>query len=250
MLEIGESLREARERKRLTYAEIEQATLIPSRYQEALENEAFEKLPEGLYRRSFLREYAAYLGLDGDVYVGEYELRTNPTLSFAPVAEPVPVRPTRRRRTFPLPSLPNATVLLGALLLIAVAAWELASVGGGGGNRATPPPVTRPQTTTAPAQPTTTAGQVERARPASLAITATDGDCWLSVRIEATGKTVLERTIAQGATVRFGLKQPLLIRFGAPSNVTAAIGGTDVSADLPASTSDVVATATGLQPAA
>jgi cytoskeletal protein RodZ len=249
MLEIGESLREARERKRLTYAEIEQATLIPSRYLDALEHEAFDKLPEGLYRRSFLREYATYLGLDGDVYVGEYELRTNPTLSFAPVAEPIKARPTRSTRSFPLPSLPNATVLAGAALLIAVAVWQLAS-GGGGGNKATPPPVTAPPTTTTRAQPTTTAGHVTKKRPSSLVIAATRGDCWLSVSIEGSGKTVFERTVAQGATVRFGLKQPLVVRFGAPSNVTAAIGGRDVSADLPTSTAGVVATARGLQPAA
>lgn len=249
MLEIGQSLREARERKRLTYAEIEQATLIPSRYLEALEHEAFDKLPEGLYRRSFLREYATYLGLDGDVYVGEYELRTSPTLSFAPVDVPVRPRPARRRSSRALPSLPNATVIAGAVLLVAVAAWELAS-GGGGGNRAAPPPVTAPRTTTTRPQPTTTAGHVTKKRPATLVIAATRGDCWLSVTIQATGKTVYERTLAEGATLRFGLKRPLAIRFGAPSNVTASIGGRDVSSELPSSTAEIVATGRGLQPAA
>jgi hypothetical protein len=49
--------------------------------------------------------------------------------------------------------------------------------------------------------------------------------------------------------LRFGLRQPLLIRFGAPSNVTAAIGGRDVGNMLPASTTDVVATAGGFRAA-
>jgi cytoskeletal protein RodZ len=248
MLEIGDSLREARERKGLTYAEIEQATLIPSRYLEALEREAFDKLPEGLYRRSFLREYASYLGLDGDVYVGEYELRTSPTLGFPPVVAPLASRPVRGGWAFPLPSLPNATVIAGALLLIAVAVWELAGSGGGGHKAAPPPAAVVPPTTTAPPQPTTTAGRVTRKRTPSLVIAAARGDCWLSVRIAATGKTVVERTLAQGSTVRFGLKRPLLISFGAPSNVTAAIGGRDVSAGLPTSTADVVATTRGFRP--
>lgn len=249
MLEIGESLREARERKRLTYAEIEHETLIPGRYMEALEREAFEKLPEGLYRRSFLREYATYLGLDGDVYVAEYELRTNPTLSFAPVVPPASAGAARRARSLPLPSRANAAVVTGALLLVAVAGWELANRPGGGGNRAVPPPAATEQTTTHRPPPTRAAELPPPKRPATLVIAATRGDCWLSVRIQASGKTVVEKTLAQGATLRFGLKQPLLIRLGAPSNVTATIGGHDVSSRLPRSATDVVATARGLHAA-
>ena len=109
MLEIGESLREARERRLLRYADVAAATLIPARYVAALEDEAFHRLPEGLYRRSFLREYADFLGLDGKAYVAELELREGPTLSNAPV---VPV--TVRRRTWQLPSLWNAALAAGA----------------------------------------------------------------------------------------------------------------------------------------
>jgi Helix-turn-helix domain len=56
MLEIGSSLREARERRGLELAKVEAATRIRARYLEALESERFELLPEGPYRRSFLRE--------------------------------------------------------------------------------------------------------------------------------------------------------------------------------------------------
>src|SRR5437870_5023815 len=75
MFEIGSSLREARGRRGLDLAEVEAATLIRGRYLEALEHEQFELLPVGSYRRGFLREYAEFLGLDGDTYTDEYDLR-------------------------------------------------------------------------------------------------------------------------------------------------------------------------------
>ncbi len=77
MLEIGRSLREARERRGIALAEAEAATMIRARYLEALEAERFELVPEGPYLRSFLREYAEYLSLDGDIFVAEY-MRRNP----------------------------------------------------------------------------------------------------------------------------------------------------------------------------
>ena len=75
MFEIGNSLREARERQGLGYPEIELATKIRAKYIRALEEEDFTSIPGDAYIRGFLRTYADYLGLDGDVYVDEYASR-------------------------------------------------------------------------------------------------------------------------------------------------------------------------------
>ena len=75
MFEIGNSLREARERQGLGYPEIELATKIRAKYIRALEEESFTSLPGDAYIRGFLRTYADYLGLDGEVYVDEYASR-------------------------------------------------------------------------------------------------------------------------------------------------------------------------------
>jgi len=72
VFEIGNSLREARERQGLGYPEIELATKIRAKYIRALEEEDFTSIPGDAYIRGFLRTYAEYLGLDGDVYVDEY----------------------------------------------------------------------------------------------------------------------------------------------------------------------------------
>jgi len=61
---FGEKLRQARRFKNLKLEEISKKINISAKYLNALEEENFENLPSGLYRKSFLKEYANYLGLD------------------------------------------------------------------------------------------------------------------------------------------------------------------------------------------
>jgi cytoskeleton protein RodZ len=75
VFEIGNSLREARLRQGLDFPEIEQATKIRGKYLRALEEEAFEVLPAQTYVKGFLRSYADYLGLEGQLYVDEFNSR-------------------------------------------------------------------------------------------------------------------------------------------------------------------------------
>src|SRR5881275_1267618 len=75
MFEIGSSLREARTRRQIGVAQVEQATKIRGKYLRALEEERFDLLPAETYVKGFLRTYADYLGLDGQLYVDEYNSR-------------------------------------------------------------------------------------------------------------------------------------------------------------------------------
>jgi cytoskeletal protein RodZ len=75
MPEIGPTLREARMRARIDITEVEQATKIRAKYLRALENEEWSLLPGSTFIKSFLREYADYLGLDSRLLVEEYKLR-------------------------------------------------------------------------------------------------------------------------------------------------------------------------------
>jgi Helix-turn-helix domain len=75
MFELGNSLREARSRQGLGYPQVELATKIRSKYIRALEEEEFDVLPAETYVKGFLRTYADFLGLDGQLYVEEYESR-------------------------------------------------------------------------------------------------------------------------------------------------------------------------------
>ena len=116
MFEIGNSLREARERQGLGYPEIELATKIRARYIRALEEEDFTSIPGDAYIRGFLRTYAEYLGLNGDVYVDEYASRF-----ITSWRDEIPPRPERRRiRTRERPIGRRAVLLvLAGILLVA-----------------------------------------------------------------------------------------------------------------------------------
>jgi hypothetical protein len=62
-MEIGETLRETRMRRRIDMTEVEAATKIRAKYLRALENEEWDLLPGPTFVKTFLRTYAEYLDL-------------------------------------------------------------------------------------------------------------------------------------------------------------------------------------------
>ncbi len=73
MGELGERLRAARDEKGLTLEEVAEATRMPLNYLQALENEELGQFTSELHARGFLRNYAAFLGLDGQETLAVYE---------------------------------------------------------------------------------------------------------------------------------------------------------------------------------
>jgi len=61
---VAGQLKDARRRKNISVEEAARALSIGQKYLEALEAGDFAKLPEGVYGKNFLRQYAAFLGLD------------------------------------------------------------------------------------------------------------------------------------------------------------------------------------------
>lgn len=118
---LGEVLREAREAKGADLARVERETKIRERYLSALERGEYRELPGSVYTKGFLRNYAAYLGLDPEYLIDLYRLETATGATERP-AVPRPPRPisVRRRRTFVI--TPGAvaaailTVLVGAFV--------------------------------------------------------------------------------------------------------------------------------------
>jgi cytoskeleton protein RodZ len=64
MYSIGQRLREERLRKNVKLSEIAEFTRIRTGFLEAIENDRFDQLPGAFYARSFIRQYARYIGLD------------------------------------------------------------------------------------------------------------------------------------------------------------------------------------------
>src|SRR5713101_9008099 len=66
MTSIGERLRRQRLQNRISLETVSLETKIGVRLLEAIEAEQFEKLPGGVFRRSFVLQYARALGVDPD----------------------------------------------------------------------------------------------------------------------------------------------------------------------------------------
>jgi cytoskeleton protein RodZ len=70
MTSIGERLRRQRLQNQISLEKISLDTKIGIRLLEAIEAEQFEKLPGGVFRRSFVLQYAHALGVDADEIAG------------------------------------------------------------------------------------------------------------------------------------------------------------------------------------
>jgi cytoskeletal protein RodZ len=75
VFEIGASLREAREQRGLSREEVQRSLRIRERHLTALEDERWQLLPGEAYAKGFLFTYAEHLGLNGTLYVDEYNER-------------------------------------------------------------------------------------------------------------------------------------------------------------------------------
>src|SRR5690348_10588774 len=139
MFEIGGSLREARLKRGLTPADVQKAIRIRDRYLQALEEERWELLPGDAYVKGFLRTYADYLGLDGNLYVEEYNSR------FAHPDEPhlVPQRFEPRRTPIAGVGFLRPLVVVAAIVAIVAGftAWQLS---GSPSKKHAAPPTTSP----------------------------------------------------------------------------------------------------------
>jgi cytoskeletal protein RodZ len=69
---FGEDFKKAREAKGVTLEAIATATKITTRYLQAVEQERFDQLPGGVFRRSIVRSYARAAGLDEEIWVKRY----------------------------------------------------------------------------------------------------------------------------------------------------------------------------------
>jgi cytoskeleton protein RodZ len=73
MSNFGATFRKTREAKGLPLEKIAAETRISTRFLTAIENEAFQSLPGGIFNRGFIRAYADYLGLDSNQVVADYD---------------------------------------------------------------------------------------------------------------------------------------------------------------------------------
>jgi cytoskeleton protein RodZ len=87
---VGDTLRRERLRQNLDLQQVARETKIGVRLLEAIEADNFEKLPGGVFAKSFVRQYARVLGLDEEELATQVERMIQPPPEEPSAAEPAP----------------------------------------------------------------------------------------------------------------------------------------------------------------
>jgi transcriptional regulator with XRE-family HTH domain len=225
MFEIGASLREARTRRGLSLDDVTAGLRIRERYVTALEEERWELMPGEAYTKGFLRMYAEFLGLDGSLYVDEYNERVAAHLEEALV--PDSLAPSRGRSRLLFRTMVGVVAVAGAVAALnafgsgsptsSPVQPDLSNVA----NAATPKRVVTPRAPVA----APVVRHVAPSKPPVALIRAVNSRSWLSVRVGgATGTEVFRGFLNQGHKLSYGLQQNVWLRIGRPHALAIRIG--------------------------
>jgi cytoskeleton protein RodZ len=232
MPEIGETLREARMRRRIDMTEVETATKIRAKYLRALENEEWDLLPGPTFVKTFLRTYAEYLGLDSRMLTEEYRQRFErpSTQDLTPFSASLGRR-GRRRRARLLALGPVLVMVLGAALLLG-AFYVLGTLGPDDETPAGPSRVQSPEPRSQAAgererEPERASRRErerkQRPRRARVQLVAT-ADVYVCL-VDAGGRQVIdERTLSSGTRTRAFTSRAFRANFG-NGNVRMRVNG-------------------------
>ena len=260
MSSVGETLRRERLRKELGLEQISRETKISARLLEAIEKDRFELLPGGVFAKSFVRQYARFLGLDEEEMAAAVEKAVNPAGDLPSFAG-TPLEPAfkvprvvewegmGRPRSSVLPAL--AMVVAVMLVCSAVYAWWQRSrrpaavrppiTAAQKAPAAVPKPAapasvtpavannpeTAPQTEVSAAVPPQEAASApaDSANPAAtlrVSLTA-DADDWL--RVVTDGKVVMSDVLHPSEVKTFAAVEALHIRIGDAGSLQMIVNG-------------------------
>ncbi len=255
MFEIGSTLRQARERRRLSFDQVEAETKIRTRYLRALEEEQFDILPGPTYVKGFLRTYAEYLNLDGQLFVDEFNSRY-----FDPFIDPehgilrrssLPqsARATRRSESR------SVVITLVALSIVGLLVFMGLRLPEDGAKQGVPSPQTaatlpnaNPLLTATAALPALSAGTTTAAgqpRPVTIRLSAVGGATYVvvsrgSLESEVRPSRIFVGTLGDGAPPKvFTSLVGFRLRFGKPEMARLVVGRTAVAVDPGKTTVDI-----------
>ena len=234
MFEIGNSLREARIRRGIEFPQAEAAIKIRGKYLRALEEEQFELLPAETYVKGFLRTYAEYLGLDGQLYVDEFNSRfvtgEDNEARRARTRRSTTARPQRRSRRTETNVVLIALAAIAIFTVVVISAWK---------------------TSDKPASGTKTTAKTHTPRvpPALFTFTALHGTTHVIARnASATGTIRYDGTVEKGDSSVAIRGKRLWVAIDSPENLRLQVRGKRVH--VPGLRPRVIiVTATGWRPA-
>lgn len=129
-INIGETLRKARIDKKISLDELQQRTKIQKRYLLAIEENDFQELPSDYYLRTFIRQYADEVKLDGNHLLDVLDGKDRPLPTYPELETVDGLRknkhaesPTRARFRATLPMVLLGLVALAIISVVGYMTW-------------------------------------------------------------------------------------------------------------------------------
>lgn len=216
-MDIGAALRDARQRKGRTLRQVSSTTKIAVEILEKIERNQFDGLPGGLYRRGYLRAFAAEVGVNPEALVAAYREEYEPPPELPAQARAAPITPEQLRLL-----ASAATVVVLVLGLAVGALWSTSTE-------------VADAETRVPILPTTNEVQVvdTTARTAQRAgaegvfalrfVANFDDECWISAIVD--GVPVTYGTRDAGSPLVIEAAREIVLRVGNAGAVSYSING-------------------------
>jgi len=224
-MDVGGDLRRARAARGLSLADIARRTKINHVLLRAIEENRFDRVPGGLFTRSYLRAYAREVQLDPESIVAQYrsEFET-PEVQTKPSAEESPSAKEIDSIVIDDGGGRGHAAGLVVVLLIGFVYFGFAR----GINTQPPSPVPTPtdafDSSARQPAPTSTTGALDTApsAPLNLAIRTT-ANCWVAASVD--GERVVARLMTAGERVQYDVREEVTIRVGDPGAFTFTLDG-------------------------
>jgi cytoskeletal protein RodZ len=224
-MDVGTTLRIARERRGQSIPQLAATTKIPSSVLKAIEDNAFEKVPGGIFTRGFIRAYAREVGLDAEEMIQEFLSETASTLSPAPGTQTPSQGAVEEIDQLQIdPDGPGSRPDWGYALIVAALVVGFVSF-----NRSDASEDVR----TAAAEVAEAATSVVPAKTIPDAVATSGGalrvemhardECWVKAVVD--GRTVVARLLQPGERVTTDAQHDVVLRVGDPAAFSYSING-------------------------
>jgi cytoskeletal protein RodZ len=226
-MDVGTTLRIARERRDLSLAQLAATTKIPASVLQAIDDNAFDRVPRGIFVRGFIRAYAREVGLDAEEMIAQFLSETEDTLPAPDAHTPRHDRVDDEIEDLQIDAPVSASrpgwgyALIVAALVIGIVSFNRSA--------------RSDDDTSAPkaAADAATADATPRALDEVQTVATTGGvmrfemqarsECWVKAVVD--GRTVVARLMQPGERLSTDAQHEVILRVGDPAALTYSING-------------------------
>jgi cytoskeleton protein RodZ len=242
MASLGQQLKQSREEKGISLQEIAESTHISIRFLQAIENDAYDVLPGGVFNRAFVRKFARKVGFDEEQAVNLYQEQWQEQGGEPERGYQLGIDDPEFRQSSGNGVLLTfvALIVLGSLAYAAYQYFTPAVSDAGGGPVAglnTPTPATSVVTPTPGASPGATASPSSSpsgsptpsptpdapAGAMRVQLSAPIEDVWYKVKVD--DKDAVQNTLERGESFEFDASEKIILSIGRVQSLKIAING-------------------------